>query len=150
MSNLVKFLTANPEPVDKNGDEYSDWYDDFQWELKKEFPGCPFEISLPVEQLLKLDNPFMDIDEFSVWVKDTRGSYYNIDTDLDTEIRVSKVYKFPGRNDFLEVVTLKMVLTAMSTEPNYRKFQKSGDGHIHLECFKQLENCNIWSPVFGS
>ena len=93
MSRLVRFIEANPEPSEEDETywDWNEWWNYYQDEVKREFPGCPFDIILPGKDLVKLDKPFMDVEHSDVWIKHT-----TTDGEFVMEINVQDMIFFPN------------------------------------------------------
>jgi len=129
-------------------------YDEYHDIIDKEFPDCPFVISLGYETLLTLDEPFCKDDPEMIIIRDTRVSsdtfgFYetvkHVEDVADCELEIYKHHdKFP--------ITLRQVITQMSTSNHYDNGYVIQDDHRFLEQFAQEEfgDYPVFSTWFGS
>lgn len=131
-------------------------YDEYFDIVDKEFPSCPFNVSLGYKTLLRLDEPFCEDDPEMIIIRDTRvlrdtfGFYKNVKDDEDVADCEMDIYKHQDDCP----ITLRQVIIEMSTSNHYDNEYVIQDDHRFLEAFSFIEkdefDTPVYSPWFGS
>jgi len=139
-TNLVEFLKtySGNDEIDK------DFYFETMYELTdKEFPNCPFSISLPTEELIKLDKPFTD--QKTIVIRDDRAcspfKYIGFSEGDPRRELFSSYTIVTQRNG--QPITLRQVLKKMITTPEYHKMCDAGVNHRFLESIYEKKTTSI-------
>jgi len=150
MSPLTDFLNTDPPALSgkKNlqypYDEHDEYFDKQCELVRQEFPNCPFDISLPVSELKKLDQPLTE--EKLIIITDSRPNceYFGYPKG-DPRRKTNYLYVKKG----CKAISLRQVLHAMRKSSHYIQYAEALDDHIFLESFEKKSNVQ-YDTWFGS
>jgi hypothetical protein len=115
-----------------------------RWE--NEFPNAPFTISLPDEDLDKLDEPYITQDIIIIKDDRTYGYYYS---NCEPEHKKKFINNMVIRSYKTNKITLRQILNKMIKNKHYSNEIVQSDDHNFLEGFDKI-NDNLYMPSFGS
>ena len=136
-----KSITINESASDR-------WYTRYYELIAIAFPNAPFDISLSVEELLNLDEPFTD--ERTIVIKDTRATpkkyYWEEYTQSELNKYISHIIVKKPNN---QSITLRQILNVMINNDEYKKMAELDEPHMFLEGFQKTTKIQ-YTSCFGS
>jgi hypothetical protein len=145
MNTLIDFCNRYNDDDELDNDVYQKFND----LINIEFPNSPFNICLSFNQLQKLDEPFTSFDRIIIIdgrISDSNPYYSGV---YETEL--SKLYhELVIESIDNKPITLRQVLTSMSTDKHYNMSVIRRDYHRFLEDFGPTDEPHVFSTFFGS
>jgi hypothetical protein len=130
MSTIVEFLKQNPENFDDDDDNR---FSILQKLIENEFPNFPLFISLDDEDLVKLDEPFTNMNTIFICNKPTNSSFEFSDYSENELSELADYLKIDSLNN--NPITLRQVLQAINNSDYYQTKFKKHNRHPFLEGF---------------